>query len=334
MQSYADRRTHDFFFERDYPDISVLESIFNVLTPALQSKDTVQSRARMTGDLFDIALEKLWIHGGAIVDYAENISRGRDDFRAGYLAQREHKAAQFEKMLAYCESACCRMMALVRYFGDTADSRRSCGVCDFCDSEAVIAQAFRPATPAERAHADTILQALMGADGISTGRLYTQAFPPGGLDRRSFEDLLNAMARARLVEVIDASFEKDGRQIDFRKARITPEGQMSNAAGRITMPADIARVSRPRKTKKTAKSRASAQSAASSPLREALRAWRTAEAKKKGVPAFRIMADRVMDGIVAAQPADEAELLNVSGVGPKLVEKHGLEILRMVEAAG
>jgi DNA topoisomerase-3 len=65
-----------------------------------------------------------------------------------------------------------------------------------------------------------------------------------------------------------------------------------------------------------------------------LRAWRTAEAKKKGVPAFRIMADRVMDGIVAAQPADETELLSVSGVGPKLVEKHGLEILRMVEAAG
>ena len=25
MQSYADRRTHDFFFERDYPDISVLD---------------------------------------------------------------------------------------------------------------------------------------------------------------------------------------------------------------------------------------------------------------------------------------------------------------------
>ena len=25
MQSYADRRTHDFFFERDYPDVSVLE---------------------------------------------------------------------------------------------------------------------------------------------------------------------------------------------------------------------------------------------------------------------------------------------------------------------
>ena len=30
MQSYADRRTHDFFFERDYPDVSVLEKIFQI----------------------------------------------------------------------------------------------------------------------------------------------------------------------------------------------------------------------------------------------------------------------------------------------------------------
>jgi DNA topoisomerase III len=332
MQSYADRRTHDFFFERDYPDISVLENIFRVLTPAPQPKETVQSRARMSGEAFDIALEKLWIHGGATVDYADNISRGGEDFGIGYLAQREHKAAQFEKMLAYCESATCRMLALVRYFGDTADSHRRCGVCDFCHSASAVAQTFRPATAAERAHADVILHALVGADGISAGRLCVQAFPHGGLDRRGFEDLLNAMARAGLVQVIDASFEKDGRQIEFRKVRLTPAGQVPDAANQVTIPEDVARVSRQRKTKKAVRTRVAAQSAKSSPLREVLRAWRAAEAKKKGVPAFRIMADRVMDGILAAQPADEEELLSVSGVGPKLVEKHGAQILRMLGA--
>jgi DNA topoisomerase III len=330
MQSYADRRTHDFFFERDYPDVGVLEKIFKSLTSEPQPKDAVQSRVRMADDDFDIALEKLWIHGGAIVDYAENISRGIADFAEFYLAQREHKAEQFEKVLAYCESACCRMLALVRYFGDTADSRRACGVCDFCDPGSVIAQTFRPATKAERAHIGVIAEALKGADGISAGRLHQQAFPHGALDRRGFEDLLNAMARAGLVTVTDSSFEKDGKRIEFRKVRLTPEGQEAEAAERVTIPEEVAAVPGQRKSRKTAKSRAPQREAKASPKREALRAWRTAEAKKKGVPAFRIMSDRVLDGILESEPSIEAELLTVSGVGPKLVEKYGAQILRVL----
>ena len=45
MQSYADRRTHDFFFERNYPDVSVLEGIFRILTAA-PSRKTRYGRAR------------------------------------------------------------------------------------------------------------------------------------------------------------------------------------------------------------------------------------------------------------------------------------------------
>lgn len=225
------------------------------------------------------------------------------------------------------------MLALVRYFGDTADSSGSCGVCDFCDSGSVIAQTFRDLNAGERAHAGVILQALHDMNAISTGRLYTQAFPHGGLDRRGFEDLLNAMARAGLVNVMDASFEKDGRQIDYRKARLTIEGKDPNAADRVTMPEEITGV-RGRRTKKSVKQRAAKHTSAVSPLRDVIKAWRAAEAKKKGVPAFRIMADRVMDGILAAHPSDEEELLSVSGVGPKLVEKHGAQILRILGRSG
>ena len=39
MQSYADRRTHDYFFERDYPDVSVLNKIYALLTPEAQSRE-------------------------------------------------------------------------------------------------------------------------------------------------------------------------------------------------------------------------------------------------------------------------------------------------------
>ncbi|WP_394766724.1 RecQ family zinc-binding domain-containing protein [uncultured Paludibaculum sp.] len=77
-------------------------------------------------------MEKLWIHGGAVVDYAENLSLGSVQWRESYIEQRAHKMAQFQKMLSYCEVSSCRMLALLRYFGDSEDLNRRCGHCDIC----------------------------------------------------------------------------------------------------------------------------------------------------------------------------------------------------------
>jgi DNA topoisomerase-3 len=76
MHSYADRYTHDFFYERDYPDPAELDRIFARLGPAPVEKEALKRQVRMDAETFDKALEKLWIHGGAVVDYAENVARG------------------------------------------------------------------------------------------------------------------------------------------------------------------------------------------------------------------------------------------------------------------
>src|SRR5258708_3383947 len=78
MHSYADRRTHDFFFERDYPDVKILDGIFGRLRADPVEKQVLQHQLRMDPEVFDKALEKLWLHGGALVDFAENVSRGHD----------------------------------------------------------------------------------------------------------------------------------------------------------------------------------------------------------------------------------------------------------------
>jgi DNA topoisomerase-3 len=57
-----------------------------------------------------------------------------------------------------------------------------------------------------------------------------------------------------------------------------------------------------------------------------LRAWRLAEAKRRGVPAFRILTDRALQTIAAERPQSAAELLAVPGVGIKIVEKYGARI--------
>src|SRR5262249_43307426 len=76
-------------------------------------------------DALDKALEKLWIHGGAQVDYAENVSRGHDHWRDSYIAQFDQKQRQLDLMLRFAESNQCRMAALVRHFGDLANGQKN-----------------------------------------------------------------------------------------------------------------------------------------------------------------------------------------------------------------
>jgi superfamily II DNA helicase RecQ len=42
------------------------------------------------------------------------------------------------------------------------------------------------------------------------------------------------------------------------------------------------------------------------------------------------MTDRTLIGIVHARPKDESELLDVSGIGPLLLEKYGRMLLSIV----
>ena len=337
MHAWADRHAHDYFFEREYPEPAELARVFDVLAPEPQPKEIVKRRSYLARDAFDVTLEKLWIHGGAVVDYAENVSRGSRDWRQSYLAQREHKMAQFEKMIAWCEAPSCRMLALVRYFGDTADSNRRCGICDFCAPQAAVAQSFHPAGPLELEDIQRIIEALRNSDGMATGRLYTQAFSTSFLERRGFEELLNAMARGRLVDIAETSFEKDGKRIDYRKVWLTAFGREEGAASAVTMPdvivpAVIAPTLRPRKSRKRRGRAARAPKAMGnvSTAVEALKAWRLAEARRRKVPAFRILTDKTLQAIAAKQPATTSELLGVHGIGPGIAAKYGAEILRVL----
>ncbi len=45
MQSYSDRRTHDFFFEQDYPAVAILDEIFKRLKDDSVSKDELAGQA-------------------------------------------------------------------------------------------------------------------------------------------------------------------------------------------------------------------------------------------------------------------------------------------------
>jgi len=78
---------------------------------------------------------------------------------------------------------------------------------------------------------------------------------------------------------------------------------------------------------------AAAGAARNSPLFEDLRAVRRQIADEKGVPAYVVFSDATLIAMAAARPQTEAELLDVSGVGPTKLDRYGeafLEVLRAV----
>jgi DNA topoisomerase-3 len=88
------------------------------------------------------------------------------------------------------------------------------------------------------------------------------------------------------------------------------------------------------KARKTTAAPEPAKPAASPRLEEALRNWRLAEAKRRSVPAFRIMTDATLKAIAERRPSTTAELIAIPGIGMKAVESYGAAIYRLVGQAG
>jgi len=346
MHSYADRYTHDFFFERDYPDVKLLDQIYGRLRPEPQAREFLEKQSRIPGDVFEKALEKLWAHGGAAVDAMDEVSRPNghsDKWRDSYIAQGEQKRSQIEAMIRYAQSNHCRMASLVRHFGDIADGQKSCGICDFCAPENCIAQRFRALTQPEENVARDVLDSLT-ISGRSVGQLHAELCGPRSLSRDQFEELLGAMARGGLVRLTEAVFEKDGKQIPFRKAHRTRDAEYVDEDKPLELTIRdttyaAAAEKRPLKKKRAAsktksKFKAPRQTPSlNSHLEEALRKWRTGQAKRLGVPAFRIMSDKVLIGIAETQPRTAAELLAIPGIGIASVEKYGAQLYRILNEA-
>jgi DNA topoisomerase III len=335
FHSFVDRKTHEFFLERDYPDGAVLAKIRDSLSARPVSVDTLRARVGMDPETFDKALEKLWLHGGACISPDEAVEAASGEWRRPYEAQRTHRYGQLDKMDTYARKATCRMLQLVRHFGDEKDAGAPCGLCDVCAPAGCVAQEFRDPSATERAAAERIVAALREKDGLTVGQLHRDVFADGSLDRDSVEHVVGALARAGHIAVVDDSFEKDGRTIPFQRVHLR-----GGAAGELVVTRAPERTpSRRVVAKRTKKPRANPrehEDAEGPPARliEALKAWRLAEARRKGIPAFRVLTDRALFGVAGEQPRSEAALLRLPGLGRAVVAKYGSALLAIVSGRG
>ena len=222
LHAFADRRTHDFFFERDYPEPEALAQVYRSLTDLWTPREEARRRVAVTAEAFDLAVEKLSIHGGAELQPDSQVRKGRLPWQPAYTEQRTRRSAQLDHMVRFTESNACRMVALVRHFGDRADSGKPCGLCDLCAPAACAVAVFRAPTTDERRLLKALLGALASVEGQATGRLCRATLGETPEHRRHFELLLGALVRGGAVRLAQDAFEKEGERIDFVRAFPVP----------------------------------------------------------------------------------------------------------------
>ncbi len=353
MHSYADRRTHDFFLNRDYPPVEHLNQVYRALGDEARPVEELRAASKLSQEEFDKALEKLETHGGARVDFGGGVTRGGPGWKKTYAVQAQLRVEQFEKVLRFTTSTECRMGALVRHFGDVENAAAPCGLCDICDPGGAVLRLFRHPTAAERELIEAIADELRSVDTKATGTLQRNLDPAGRMSRNEFDGIMDAMARAGLLAIEEAEFEKAGEVIRFRRVRPTEAGLDWRPTAPVELligggvveefgPQAPARSKKAKPSGKTGAPKTSgakpaederALSAAEQALAARLKEWRAAEAKRLRVPAYMVLHDRTLTAVARVRPANPKQLLEIGGMGPATAERFGQAILGLCAAA-
>jgi ATP-dependent DNA helicase RecQ len=352
LYNFGDRKTQEFFLEKNYPAASELERVARTLGGLPQgefvSVEDLQrrlgkDRIAMDRETLDRSIEKLIAVGVAEIGTngdvrATGTEASRSSaaaWKASYETQVAARRSQIDRMVAFAEGHTCRMTALVQHFGDRTDDRGPCGLCDVCRPESCAgddgaASAAHPPDAREQEKLRAILKAI-ASRGQSTGKLFSDL--QLCKERSDFDALLDGLARARLLTLESDTFRTpEGRDVTYRKAVITHEGRTPDDATLATVRLRGGASSSAAKTggKKSRRDAAIANaslSPAAAKLFDHLRAWRTEQARPNATPAFLILTDAVLRAIATAAPQNLAELSGVPGLGTSKSDRYGADVL-------
>lgn len=341
LHSFADRKTQEFLLDRSYPPLNDLQRVAEALRVNMLSFEELLAKLSMDRETLERCVEKLVSQGAAAADFDGSIRcTGEANWERDYDAQLRHRHEQIDRMIAFAEGNGCRMAALVRHFGDKTDSGQPCGCCDFCNPQGSASAPAHQASADEKTDLLRILQALK--DGSrSTGKLFAES---KFKDRKDFDRLLEALARAGLLAITTESFRgSEGNDVSYRKVSLTPEGHDPDEAALGTVwlrdggPANksAARTrSSSTKTRTAAKVTDAPLTTPQAELLEELKAWRTQRARDSGKPAFLVLADGSLQAIAVAAPQNLTVLGSIRGIGPEKLDRFGAEIVALCRRQG
>lgn len=262
----------------------------------------------------------------------------------------EHKWNLFLELMRWAEGGSCRHDAILRYFGDEAETVGGCGICDVCqslsgdsdrDPEEVSTIVRKLLSGVARVHGRFgLAMAVKLLLGVAEPRLdrtrLSQTRTFGILKEHPEDWIVRALRRCVTAGWVD--FHGRERPVVI----LTEEGMAvmkGDKPARLLLPEERAASDSAKRTRKepdqAAKAVAEAVQADPEAERvfEALRSYRLQRAKDDGVPPYVVASDRTLREIAVLRPRTEAELAMAHGIGPQKIERYGDELLRTVAEA-
>jgi len=259
----------------------------------------------------------------------------------------EHKWGLFLELVRWAEGGTCRHDAILRYFGDEAETLDGCGRCDVClalggemgvqDPEAVRLIARKALSGVARVHTrfglQTAIALVHGDPDERLERAGLTATPTFGNLREHSREWLTRLFR-RCVTAGWVSFSGGDRPVVI----LTDEGRevmKGERPARLLLPAVTAArstVAAPRPARRAPD--ADELDASGQRLFEALRAWRLGVAREAGMAPFMVASDRTLRDIARLRPRTPDELALAYGIGRHKADRYGAAVLRVVAEAG
>ena len=259
------------------------------------------------------------------------------------------QAASLQSIVRYAQSSDCRRRTILDHFGDDAEADvppEDC--CDACRANARLADAAPDEIPDWDALPMNARVALGLLDAVTrmrwpVGRLTLAKILAGskakGMDkyeRHPYYGRLQTLGQGAVDQIYKDLLFKGYLRIggdEYPVVELTPLGEQA-LAHREAVDVDVPAFGSRRTASGTAASGGEVTlDAEDEVLFERLRAWRTETAAEKGVPSYIVFNDKTLQGIAAARPGSEAEMLAVSGVGPAKWEAYGEALLALVAEA-
>ena len=271
--------------------------------------------------------ETLLLYGG------EDIVRARHFLQMSSAPESQKKVMRerLEAMISLSETPACRTRVLLGCFGETmADA---CGHCDRClspvptrdgsvDAQKLLSAVFRTG---QRFGAGHVIAVLLGEATDAVKRWGHDGLSTFGIGKDRPQAFWRGVVRQLIVhgslEIAPGDYAT--LQLNEKLARPVLRGEQPVV---MLDEAPVVRVSRKRVRGETV------APAGDDPLFEALRVWRTAEAKAQSLPPYVIFHDSVLHEIASVRPGDLATLGQIKGVGAAKLARYGAAVLAVLAA--
>jgi ATP-dependent DNA helicase RecQ len=284
-------------------------------------RDGKPSTAWMTYGLSDIMQQRRMIDESVAPDAIKRVSIGKLDALVG-LAETAH----------------CRRGRLLGYFGETF-GEVTCGNCDNCLSPPrvhdgkVVAQKLLSCVyrTGQRFGAMHLIDVLVGRLTERVTQFGHEKLSVFGIGRELNEKQWRAAIR-QLIAM--GHLRSDSEAYGALKLTDSARGVLKGETEvmlREQAPGTRNRANRAKSRRGDLTAAPADQAGQIDPdLRARLRAWRSEVARTRSVPAYVVLHDATLDGIVRAWPTTLDELRSVPGIGDKKLEHYGEELLRLV----